>query len=96
VTGSEDTGRTAREVVVRGMVQGVFFRDSCRSEARAAGVAGWVTNASDGTVHARFEGDPGAVERMVAWSRHGPRHADVERVDVREVEPEGLTGFEVR
>ena len=90
------TGPTAREVVVHGMVQGVFFRDSCRSEARVAGVAGWVTNASDGTVQARFEGDPESVERMVAWARHGPRHADVERVDVREVEPEGLTGFEVR
>ena len=96
MTDPEDTGRTAREVVVHGMVQGVFFRDSCRSEARAAGVAGWVTNASDGTVRARFEGDREAVERMVAWSRHGPRHADVERVDVRDVEPQGLTGFEVR
>jgi len=90
------TDGTACEVVVHGMVQGVFFRDSCRAEARAAGVAGWVTNAYDGTVHARFEGDSDAVDRLVAWAHRGPRHAIVDRVDVTWVLPEGLTGFEVR
>jgi acylphosphatase len=88
--------RTAREVVVHGRVQGVFFRDSCRTEAWAAGVTGWVTNAPDGTVHARFEGSPDSVERLVAWVHDGPPHADVERVDVHEVPVEGLRSFEVR
>ena len=46
------TDTVARHVVVHGRVQGVFFRDSCRREAQHAGVAGWVFNASDGTVHA--------------------------------------------
>jgi acylphosphatase len=88
--------RTAREVVVHGRVQGVFFRDSCRTEARAAGVAGWVTNEPDGTVRAHLEGSPDAVERLVTWLHHGPPHADVDRVDVHEVAAEGLSGFEVR
>ncbi len=86
----------ARDVVVHGRVQGVFFRDSCRREAQAAGVAGWVTNAADGTVHAHFEGEADAVERLVAWVREGPAHARVERVDVAEAAPGGATGFEVR
>ncbi len=86
----------ARRVVVHGLVQGVFFRDSCRTEARDAGVRGWVTNAPDGTVRAHFEGAADAVDRLVAWVRHGPRHADVERVDVDDVPPEGMAGFEVR
>lgn len=88
--------RTACEVVVHGRVQGVFFRDSCRNEARDAGLCGWVSNEADGSVRARFEGSPEDVERLVNWSRHGPRQAKVERVDVREVEPQGLSGFEVR
>ncbi len=88
--------RTAREVVVHGDVQGVFFRGSCRSEAASRGVAGWARNEYDGTVTAHFEGPAEAVEAMVAWARQGPGHAHVERVDVREVEPEGGTRFEVR
>jgi acylphosphatase len=83
-------------VVVHGYVQGVFFRDSTRRRAAELGVAGWVSNRSDGTVEAVFEGAPDAVSAMVDWARRGPRGADVERVDEREESPEGLTGFEVR
>ena len=61
-----------------------------------AGVAGWVTNASDGTVHAHLEGSADAVDRVVAWTRQGPPHALVEHVEVRDTPPAGLTGFEVR
>jgi acylphosphatase len=86
----------ARRVRVHGRVQGVFFRDSTRAEARARGVAGWVRNRSDGTVEAWFEGEPDAVEALVAWCGTGPPRASVERVDVEEAEPEGLDGFEVR
>jgi acylphosphatase len=88
--------RTRRRVVVRGSVQGVFFRDSCRREARSRGVAGWVTNRPDGAVEAVFEGDPDAVAAMVEWCSSGPRGADVDSVDDTADEPEGLSGFEIR
>ncbi len=84
-----------RRVVVRGHVQGVFFRDSVRRRAEAAGVAGWVRNNRDGTVEAVFEGEPSAVERLVELCREGPRSARVDRLDVFTEEPEGLTGFAV-
>jgi acylphosphatase len=85
-----------RRVVVHGRVQGVFFRDSCERMARSVGVSGWVRNRNDGAVEAVFEGEPDAVERMVGWSRQGPRRADVERVEVFEEEPVGESGFRVR
>lgn len=87
---------TRRRVVARGRVQGVFFRDSTRREARSAGVAGWVANRSDGAVEAVFEGDDDAVQRMVDFVRRGPGHADIEDLEVNEEEPEGLSGFDVR
>ena len=87
---------TRRRVVVHGDVQGVFFRDSARSEAEREGLAGWVRNRQDGAVEAVFEGDPAAVERLVQWCRSGPSSADVEDVEATEEEPEGLSGFEVR
>ena len=85
-----------RRVVVHGQVQGVFFRDSTRRLAQQRGVNGWVANRWDGTVEAVFEGEPEAVERLVAFCRDGPRGAQVESVDVTEEEPEGLSGFNVR
>jgi acylphosphatase len=85
-----------RRVVVRGNVQGVFFRDSCRREARSRGVAGWVTNRPDGMVEAVFEGEPDAVDALVEWCARGPRGADVTSVEDTTEEPEGLSDFEVR
>jgi acylphosphatase len=88
--------RTARRVTVHGRVQGVFFRDSCRAEAAARGVTGWVSNEPDGTVAAHFEGEPHAVEELVEWCRTGPPSARVQRVDVSPAEPAGAARFEVR
>jgi acylphosphatase len=85
-----------RRVIVRGFVQGVFFRDSTRRLAQQHGVSGWVANRPDGAVEAVFEGEVDAVERLVAFSRKGPRGAQVESVEVAEEEPEGLTAFNVR
>jgi acylphosphatase len=78
------------------MVQGVFFRYETRNRATEADLAGWVRNLPDGRVEAVFEGEEEPVEQMVAWMRAGPRNAEVEDVEVRREEPEGLTGFEVR
>ena len=83
-------------VTVRGRVQGVFFRDSCRREALAHGVAGWVVNRPDGTVEAWFEGASDAVEAMERWCHRGPARADVEGVEAETVEAAGHRDFEVR
>jgi acylphosphatase len=88
--------RIRRRVWVSGRVQGVAFRASVRQQARAAGVAGFARNLADGRVEAVFEGEPAAVGALLAWCREGPSHARVERVEVREESPEGLSVFEVR
>ena len=82
--------------MLRGRVQGVFFRDTARRRAESAGVAGWISNRPDGAVEAVFEGDPAAVEEMVAFCRRGPSRAEVESVEVEEERPERLSGFQVR
>jgi acylphosphatase len=89
-----DTG-VRKRVVVRGHVQGVFFRDTVRRQALTRGVAGWVRNNADGTVEALFEGEPDAVERLVELCRTGPRGARVDVLEIYDEAPEGLTGFTV-
>jgi len=88
--------RVARRVVVHGLVQGVFFRDSCRREAERHGVAGWVRNEPDGSVGALFEGAADAVEAMVRWCHEGPPRARVDRVEVTEAKPSEVTAFGVQ
>ena len=85
-----------RRIRATGRVQGVFFRDGTRREAQRRDVAGWVRNCGDGSVEAVFEGEPAAVDALVAFTRDGPGHAEVEGLDVTREEPEGLRGFDVR
>jgi acylphosphatase len=83
-------------VEVSGQVQGVFFRDACNREATRRDLAGWVRNTEDDTVEAEFEGADDDVEAVVAWCRQGTPRANVEGVDVRQVDETGESGFEVR
>jgi acylphosphatase len=91
---ADDTAR--RHVTISGEVQGVFFRETARRKATEAGVAGWITNRSDGRVEAVFEGPAGAVDELVEFCRQGPTAATVEDVDVQTEEPQGQSGFDVR
>ena len=76
-------------------MQGVFFRDTMRKRAEARGVAGWVTNRGDGTVEAALEGRRADIEALLGFCKQGPSGAHVERVEVRDEEPEHLTGFKI-
>ena len=84
-----------RRLVVHGLVQGVWFRDSARREAERHGVAGSATNLPDGAVEVVLEGPAEAVAAVEAWCAVGPRRAEVERVDGGDEPPTGLAGFDV-
>jgi len=83
-------------VVVRGVVQGVGYRQSLRVVAEREGVCGWVRNLPDGSVEAEIEGPPPVVERVLDWMLDGPPAARVAARDVAEREPTGESGFRVR
>jgi crotonobetainyl-CoA:carnitine CoA-transferase CaiB-like acyl-CoA transferase/acylphosphatase len=84
-----------RRVVAHGLVQGVFFRESLRRLAAEHGVAGFARNLPDGSLEAAFEGPEDAVRELVAFAHTGPPDADVERLEVMEDSPTGLSGFTV-
>ncbi|MBI2704505.1 MAG: acylphosphatase [Actinobacteria bacterium] len=85
-----------RRVLVSGLVQGVWFRDSCRNEARRHGVQGSVRNLWDGRVEAVFEGDPDSVSSLCNWCQTGPARATVSGVEIIEEEPAGEHSFQIR
>lgn len=69
--------------LVRGRVQGVFFRASTQREARRLGLTGWVKNRTDGGVEFCAEGEEEELKELIAWANRGPTASRVERVDVR-------------
>lgn len=70
-------------VVVRGRVQGVFFRASTQREARRLGLTGWVKNRGDGAVELLAEGEEAQLRQLCMWAERGPSAARVEDVQVR-------------
>lgn len=88
--------RVRRRATVHGEVQGVFFRDSVRDQAQRRGVAGWARNRPDGAVEIVLEGPPEAVQEVLQFCESGPPDASVERAEVQEESPEGLSDFSTR
>lgn len=76
-------------VIIKGRVQGVFFRAEARRKAEELGLTGWVRNNPDGAVEAVAEGDTDMVEKFVNWCHEGPPRA---RVAAVEVSRSGATG----
>lgn len=68
------------QVLIRGRVQGVFYRAHTRDQAQARGLKGWVRNLPDGRVAAVFEGNRATVEGMINWCHQGPSYAAVDEV----------------
>jgi acylphosphatase len=88
---------TRVRAVVRGRVQGVFFRGSTQKQAAALGLGGWVRNRTDGAVELEAEGPETQVERLLAWCRIGPPAARVDGVELERLAPTGDDhSFEVR
>ena len=75
------------KIIVRGKVQGVFFRAFTRENALFLGLTGYVKNLPDGeSVEIVATGDETRLKRLLEKVRMGPPHARVDRVDVTKLE----------
>jgi len=70
------------KILIKGMVQGVFFRYSTSVEAKKIGVKGWVRNVPGGDVEAVIEGEREKVQRLIDWCHKGPPASRVDKVTV--------------
>ena len=66
--------------LVEGRVQGVWFRESTRQQAKRLQISGHAINLTDGRVEAVFSGPDAVVDQIVAWCHHGPPSARVDLV----------------
>jgi acylphosphatase len=83
-------------ILIRGKVQGVFFRQALKVFAIKNNVYGWVRNLKDNRVEALLEGDSNAVNLIVEWAHHGPANARVDEIKFNNEEFKNeFTSFEV-
>lgn len=68
-------------LLIRGRVQGVFFRANTQKEATRLGLQGWVRNTPDGGVEVIAQGKDETLREFILWCRKGPPSALVQDVD---------------
>jgi len=68
------------KAIIKGRVQGVFFRAETQKAARLLNLKGYVKNIADGSVEAFFQGDEHGVKKMLEWCSTGPPASRVDRV----------------
>jgi acylphosphatase len=88
--------KIAIHVLISGIVQGVGYRFSTVKKAQKLGLNGWVRNLADTRVEALFEGEQNAVEQMLQWCHIGPASAVVDHIEIEQINPQGIQGFEIK
>jgi acylphosphatase len=78
-------------LLIKGRVQGVFYRATAKEVAKNLGIRGWIKNTNDGNVEAVVTGTELLMQNFIAWCRSGPKEAQVNDVLITE-QPE--TEFE--
>ena len=65
------SGIVTRHLLITGLVQGVWYRESLREVADSLGVTGWTRNRLDGSVEAMLQGEAGRMARKKGGGHAG-------------------------
>lgn len=88
--------KQAVQLKIKGIVQGVFFRQSTVEKARELDITGWIRNCEDGSVELEAEGDEGLLKVFIQWCSRGPRNAKVDEVERYDISPRDFVGFQIK
>ena len=77
-------GKVCKRALVKGLVQGVWYRGSTQRQAQRLGITGWAKNLPDGRVEVLMCGAETSVVELITWLHDGPPTARVESVDVQD------------
>lgn len=88
--------RETVHAIIRGKVQGVWFRAWTERTANDLGLDGWVRNRSDGAVEALFSGPPEKVAAMLRAAEDGSPLARVDDIEAAPAEAPETPGFHTR
>lgn len=83
-------------IIIRGKVQGVFFRKYAFEAAIKCGIDGFVKNDSSGVVIIEATGEKQRIDDFVQWCHEGSPKSSVEQVEVSEIAERDFQGFTIR
>jgi acylphosphatase len=82
-----------KHLLIKGKVQGVFYRASAKEAADGLGVTGWIRNTDNGDVEALVSGTEEQLTSFIAWCKQGPPAAVVRSVEVNDKEEKSFENF---
>jgi acylphosphatase len=74
----------AKHIIVKGKVQGVFFRRNAQQKANELNIKGWVKNTDNDNVEIIAQGDENNLQQFIEWCKEGPERAEVEDVEIND------------
>ncbi len=82
-------------IIVKGRVQGVYFRQTTQEKAMALGITGTVRNLPDRSVKIMATGKKEQLDKLVSWCRQGPSRAEVSGIECKEEELRSFPDFRI-
>ncbi len=82
-------------IIVKGNVQGVYYRQTTQEKATALGITGTVCNLPDRNVKIIATGAKEQLEKLVAWCRQGPSRAEVVSLELKDEPLQEFSDFKI-
>ncbi|TMI63494.1 MAG: acylphosphatase [Bacteroidetes bacterium] len=82
-------------VIVKGKVQGVYYRQSTREQARILQITGTVKNLEDGSVEIIATGTSEQLKQLTTWCRQGPSRAVVADLIITPLSLQSFNDFSI-
>lgn len=82
-------------MIIKGSVQGVFFRGYIKENADSLGLNGFVRNLETGNVEVFIEGDIDNVDKMIEQCKTGPKHSEIKEIEITEAPFQDFKEFKI-
>jgi acylphosphatase len=82
-------------LIIKGKVQGVFFRATAKDIADRLGIKGWVRNLPDNNVEIIATAADEHLAQLIEWCKKGPPRAIVDEVIIEDAEAQAVKGFRI-
>ena len=82
-------------LLIKGKVQGVFYRASAKDVALTLDLKGWIKNTREGHVESIVAGSEKSLQQYIEWCRKGPAKAVVQSINVTSIKDENFHEFRI-
>ncbi len=82
-------------LLIKGKVQGVFYRATSKKIADKLNLTGWIKNTINDNVEATVTGDEERLQQFINWCKNGPEKANVENVVITKKLETPFIDFEI-